>query len=360
MQKIFNKDGFNWWIGVVEDRMDPEFCGRVKVRIYGYHTDDKTFLATKDLPWAIPILPITSASISGKGSTPIGPVTGSWVIGFFLDGEDMQQPAIFGTIGTKAAALAFSGADDKDQLTNTNDGIKRDDSGNPVLDESGNTIPAGTPPVEGWSLGQTSEKYESGKGGPGTINNYRTSRDLGGASYGSYQFASFLPSIDPVGKPRPSDKGSPINSYISNSRFRSMFKGLSPATAEFDAKWAEIASTQKEAFEEDQHNYVKRIYYDAMISNLRNRGLDLTKFGPAVQDLVWSTSVQYGPGRTDIFTTPLKNKSELTDRDIINIVSEYKLATVENNFKSSGPSDREGIKKRYQSEKIDLLNLVKV
>ena len=88
---IFNKDGFIWWIGVVEDRMDPEKSGRVRVRIYGYHTDEKELLPTKDLPWAVPITPITSAAISGIGSAPLGPVEGTWVIGFFLDGADMQQ-----------------------------------------------------------------------------------------------------------------------------------------------------------------------------------------------------------------------------------------------------------------------------
>ena len=41
MQGIFNKDGFNWWIGVVENRQDPEKLGRCKVRIFGYHTDSK-------------------------------------------------------------------------------------------------------------------------------------------------------------------------------------------------------------------------------------------------------------------------------------------------------------------------------
>ena len=30
MNRIFNKDGFNWWIGVVEDRNDPEI-GRAHV-----------------------------------------------------------------------------------------------------------------------------------------------------------------------------------------------------------------------------------------------------------------------------------------------------------------------------------------
>ena len=357
MNKIFNKDGFNWWIGVVEDRMDPEQIGRVRVRIYGYHTDDKAFLPTKDLPWAVPILPITSASISGKGSAPLGPVPGSWVIGFFLDGEDMQQPAIFGTISTKATSLAFTGADDKEELTNTNQGIKRDASGNPVLDENGNTIPEGNPSVEGWSLGNTSERYESGGKGPGTINPYLQTEDRGGASYGTYQLASYLPERTPSGKPRPSSKNSPVLSFIATSRFKSLFEGLAPATPAFDAKWREVASTQKEAFEKDQDNYIKGKYYDVMISNLRREGLDLTKFGPAVQDLVWSTAVQYGPGRTDLFTTPLKGKSELTDKDIVNIVTEWKISQAPNNFKSSGSDVIASVQSRYRSERQDLLRL---
>ena len=35
-------EGFVWFYGVVEDRKDPLFLGRVKVRCIGFHTDDKT------------------------------------------------------------------------------------------------------------------------------------------------------------------------------------------------------------------------------------------------------------------------------------------------------------------------------
>ena len=357
MQKIFNRDGFNWWIGVVEDRMDPEQCGRVRVRIYGYHTDQKEFLPTKDLPWAVPILPITSASTSGKGTAPIGPVTGSWVIGFFLDGEDMQQPAIFGTIGTKAAALAFSGADNKDELTNTNDGFKRDSSGEIMKDENDNPIPIGNPAVEGWSLGKTSEFYESQNRGPGVINNYLKSEDPGGASYGTYQFASYLPEFRPSGKARQSGKGSPLLAYLQTSRFGSFYKGLSPATPEFDAKWTELASSQKDAFKEDQHEYIRRNYYDVMVSNLKREGLDLSKFDPAVQDLIWSTAVQFGQSKTSVFKVPLQGKSELTDKDIVNIVTEYKVATVATTFKSSTSADQASVASRWRNERLDLLRL---
>ena len=70
MKNFMGMDGFQWFIGVVEDRMDPKFLGRLRVRILGYHTDDKQKLPTEDLPWAHPMNPITSATISG-----IGPVS---------------------------------------------------------------------------------------------------------------------------------------------------------------------------------------------------------------------------------------------------------------------------------------------
>ena len=212
--------------------------------------------------------------------------------------------------------------------------------------------------MEGWELGQTSEVYESGGKGPGTINNYLTSNDFGGASYGTYQFASYLPPTTPSGKARPSAKRSPVMSFIKGSKFAKFFEGLTPATPEFDAKWKEIATQYTEEFKKDQHDYVQKTYYDVMIANLQRKGLDLTGFGPAVQDLVWSTAVQFGPARVSIFTEPLAGKSKLTDADIVNLVSEYKIANVETFFKSSGPSIIAGVKNRYVNEKNSLNNLV--
>ena len=104
---IFNKDGWYWWVGVVESRKDPLKLGRCQIRIIGYHTDDKEILPTHELPWAIPMQSITSAAISGKGSSPIGPVEGTWVIGFFIDGADMQQPIILGTFGGAPAGRGW-------------------------------------------------------------------------------------------------------------------------------------------------------------------------------------------------------------------------------------------------------------
>ena len=43
------KTGFNWFTGIVEDRNDPLFLNRVRVRIHGSHTHNKQLIATPDL-----------------------------------------------------------------------------------------------------------------------------------------------------------------------------------------------------------------------------------------------------------------------------------------------------------------------
>ena len=99
------KDGFQWFVGVVEDRNDPKTLGRLRVRCLGYHTEDLTKLPTSDLPWAHVMNPITSATVSGIGQSPLGAVEGTWVVGFFTDGSDAQQPMIMGTLPGVPAKL---------------------------------------------------------------------------------------------------------------------------------------------------------------------------------------------------------------------------------------------------------------
>ena len=98
MNNFIGKGNFIWFVGVVEDINDPVQLGRVRVRCFGWHTDDKSQIPTEMLPWAIPVNPVTGASISGVGETPTGLVQGAWVIGFFIDGERAQEPAILGSI----------------------------------------------------------------------------------------------------------------------------------------------------------------------------------------------------------------------------------------------------------------------
>ena len=103
---FLGRNGFLWFVGVVEDRQDPQKVGRVRVRCLGYHTSDKEKLPTGDLPWSQVVLPITSSGISGLGQTPLGLVEGSWVFGYFRDGEGAQEPLIVGSLPGKPVELS--------------------------------------------------------------------------------------------------------------------------------------------------------------------------------------------------------------------------------------------------------------
>jgi len=110
MSDFMGKAGFQWFVGVVEDRKDPQTLGRLRVRCLGYHTEGLDKLPTKDLPWAHVMNPITSATVSGIGQSPLGAVEGTWVVGFFQDGSDAQQPIIIGTLPGKPTELPDTGA----------------------------------------------------------------------------------------------------------------------------------------------------------------------------------------------------------------------------------------------------------
>lgn len=92
------RDGFIWFIGIVESVLDPLNIGRMKIRIIGWHelTDPNDpqpeHLSSNDLPWAIPIKPVTQAHV------PCDLRVRDWVFGFFLDGILGQQPMILGAL----------------------------------------------------------------------------------------------------------------------------------------------------------------------------------------------------------------------------------------------------------------------
>jgi GH24 family phage-related lysozyme (muramidase) len=137
-----------FFTGVVEDRMDPLKIGRCKVRVVGVHTHLKTVLPTSDLPWAMPMQPLTSAGVSGVGHTPLGPVEGTWVIVFFND-KDLQFPIMIGSLG---------GIPQKDGTVEEDDGtlkLTRDGDSGPSdssakVDSNGEIVRDGdtTPPAK--------------------------------------------------------------------------------------------------------------------------------------------------------------------------------------------------------------------
>ena len=101
------RDGFVWWIGRVADSdvwrqeatdTDAGWAYRCKVRIIGYHPFDPEVLPEKDLPWAHVLVDATSGSGQGCYGESSRMVGGETVFGFFMDGEEAQNPVIFGAL----------------------------------------------------------------------------------------------------------------------------------------------------------------------------------------------------------------------------------------------------------------------
>lgn len=108
------QNGFIWWTGIVENREDPLKLGRCKVRCIGWHSENKSYLPSADLPWAMPLMPVNHTHTYAVKD-------GDMVFGFFLDGESAQSPVILGvfpSIPLKEANIqeAFSDSRDDERL----------------------------------------------------------------------------------------------------------------------------------------------------------------------------------------------------------------------------------------------------
>tara|TARA_B100001175_G_scaffold317079_1_gene332776 strand:+ start:2963 stop:5041 length:2079 start_codon:yes stop_codon:yes gene_type:complete len=103
---FLGRDGFIWWVGQIapEEAQGAQINGgglgnRFKVRILGYHPYDEATLENDDLPWAQVLLSPTDGSGRANRATSVKLSPGDNVFGFFLDGDDAQQPVIMGVFG---------------------------------------------------------------------------------------------------------------------------------------------------------------------------------------------------------------------------------------------------------------------
>lgn len=203
--------------------------------------------------------------------------------------------------------------------------------------------------IESWHLGQTSAQFETGNRGPGFISTGKG--DLGGKSYGLYQLSS--------------TQGS-LAEYVGQStKYGAEFKGLTPASPAFDAKWKEVAARDPQGFSTDQHTFIKKEFFDVQNETLKGRGVDLSDRGRAVQDMLWSTSVQFRNLTPNVVANGLKDKfgegyqlSKLTDEQIVGAVQDYKLKKNDSLF-SGSPDLWPGLRDRAKNEKTELTELAR-
>ena len=212
-----------------------------------------------------------------------------------------------------------------------------------------------TNPGDGWTLGTLSSRFETGGRGIGTVSS--GAGDAGGVSYGSYQMTS-----------QPS--GGTVARFIGAAEFpwRDRFAGLVPGTPDFTAQWKALAAEAPEAFFDAQHAFVQRTHYLPLMQRIASDDhLDVSSRSRALQDVVWSTAVQHGPGTPVIHRAmqqlgqPLDLSDAKLDRSLITAVyaergkrgSDGNLVYFRNNSKAV----QDGVARRFQDEERDALRM---
>ncbi len=149
--------------------------------------------------------------------------------------------------------------------------------------------------MENTGIGKLSQQFESGSQGISAIGYDR----VGGTSYGKYQIASRVGSMDNflnfLDTNAPDIAQQLRTSGPSNTGSR---QGAMPDT------WRQIAADQPERFEALQEKFIYDSHYKPAVAALRERSsLDGDAFSPAMQEVLFSTAVQHGPtGAARIFS----------------------------------------------------------
>ncbi len=175
-------------------------------------------------------------------------------------------------------------------------------------------------PVAEDDLGRLCARFESGSHGVASIGY----DPYGGTSYGTYQIASRTGSMDM------------FIHYLEKKqpRWAARLKAAGPADTgsrhgHMPRVWKQIAGEDSHRFARLQHDFVKTYFHQPALKAIyRNTGLRIDNRSPALQQVLWSTSVQHGPaGARKIFTQAVNmirlRHRKVTDEALIHWV--YKI-----------------------------------
>ena len=205
-------------------------------------------------------------------------------------------------------------------------------------------------------LGSLSARYES-RGNPATIGWDST----GGFSYGTYQLAANVGVMNEfhawLARAHPD-----LESQLAAAGGAA---GARAGTEAYKAAWAQVMGTQAGA--EAQHEYAVIAYFVPGNRLIKNKTtLDTTQRSVTVQNVVWSSAIQHGPGGArNIFQRALATlgyppnevtATQPTDAAIVRAV--YAERRAENGgryFRSSTSAVRASVVNRFHNEEADAL-----
>ncbi|WP_370322501.1 hypothetical protein [Oricola sp.] len=194
------------------------------------------------------------------------------------------------------------------------------------------------------TLGVLSEEFES-NGNPAAIGFDST----GGWSYGKYQiaskkgrFAEFLGSLDPDFldlKTKLENKGGDAAARQGTEAFKNLWRSLK----------------KDPNFVPAQHAYIKATHYDKMVAALKSI-VDVGTLSNAMQNVVWSVSVQHGPA-SSIVKIALNDVGHADEAALINRIYNER-SKVDRYFASSKASIKAAVLDRFRRERAVALQML--
>lgn len=371
--------GNTFFYGVVESRADPLKLGRCKVRVIGVHTENTAVLPTKDLPWCVPMQPITSAGVSGIGVSPTGPVEGTFVVVIFRDEGTFQEPLMIGTLsgipeskdqnlkdrnsgtaGTRYDGVRdIVGIDVEEGDDSSSDGQGDNQTSTGIENSTfggGNVLRQ----VEGEGNRKQTQKQKQFSLGEYTSGSIKTPASAvsdgdatSGKTYGKYSLPSYMTENGPTTNRA---ANSPALRFV-RQEYPEEFKGLVPASRQFDTQWQKQAANDPVGFERKQREFHAQDTVTPVVNDMRSSGVDLSDRGPAVQELVFNTVSEYGSAYPITRALDGKEVALMSDAEIIRAVQDSKIKHLDDDFKKKSIEERNLIKSKATADKAALTDL---
>lgn len=206
-------------------------------------------------------------------------------------------------------------------------------------------------------LGELSKEYES-NGDIGAISSGYM--DAGGKSYGMYQLASNVGSVDE------------FIQWGLNSDYSWIAEELNKyevGSSEFDNAWRYFANNDYDNFFNMQQSYMEYRYYDVSVELLREHLFNIENHSNTMKEVIFSRAVQYGTGNiVEMFEDALVIMGEKLNLDLNNlsyvdekrfdydlITSIYDVCMTE---EWNNSSLRDNLNKRFREEKAKAIQML--
>lgn len=132
----------------------------------------------------------------------------------------------------------------------------------------------------------------------------------------------------------------------------------SPGSSGFDGEWKALAKNYTERFNNLQHAFIKQSHYDPAARKIKSSiGLDVNRYSPALQNVLWSVATQHGTGGANSVFRNAGVRQGMSEAEIIRRVYAER-SNVNKYFSSSSAAIKRSVANRFENELQDALRML--